>query len=102
MDVFVTERTKLVADIPTQLFTDLSEAFDRRGVSNRTDALRRLFAWFLEQPPTIQAAILGTLPEDLPVGDVARILLERMATDDPDIAGKVPKSPGRATESRAT
>ncbi len=62
----------------------LTEAVDgvlrKRGLS-RTEGVKRLFEWFLEQPQVIQAAILGHLPEDFEQ-DIAKMVLEKMAQED--------------------
>jgi hypothetical protein len=55
----------------------LVEIFDEQGISQQ-EGVRRLFAWFCDQPDVIRAAVLGQLPKSVS-SDVARMVLERMA-----------------------
>lgn len=70
------KKTDYRVQIDESLGSEMDKALQRRGTS-RTEGVSRIFRWFLDLPPTVQADALGQLPEDTGA-EVARILLERI------------------------
>lgn len=65
----------------------IQRATDATGLT-KAELFRRLLKWFDAQADVVQQEILGTLPESLRTGDIAKIVLEKMAKEG-DVAGKI-------------